>query len=145
MVQEIFKIYLFSKSDWFKKNGLTFLGLDQLDTKTSVHRVCIKGFFESGFLIIAINILPVLKRSCPVGCWECAYAGKHHVLWEFWYIIKIADLCGQGLPALCACASPGETISLAMMNPETTRKGSFKFLAKFSWQTRENGRKVNYA
>lgn len=44
MVQEVFQIWLFPKSDRFKKkkDWQIILGLDQLDTKTSVHRVCIK-------------------------------------------------------------------------------------------------------
>lgn len=83
-------------------------------------------------------MLPVLKQPRSIGCWECAYTGEHDLLREFGYVIQVADLGGQRLSALCARAPPGEPILLAMVHSKATaRKCSFKFLSKFSWQTRE--------
>lgn len=112
--------------------------------KISVYRDLKKGEWYSGIPVLGINLLPVLEWPRTVGRWECANAREHDLLGQFWYVINVADLGGQGLSALSARPSPGQRILLAVMNSKATaRKCSFKFLSKFSWQTRENERKRN--
>ena len=81
-----------------------------------------------------------------VGRWERAHAGEQDLLRQFRYVIKVADLGGQRLSAFGARPSPGQPILLAVVNSKAAaRKCGFKFLSKFSWQTREREREKNSA
>ena len=93
-------------------------------------------------ILLAVSLLPALQGPGAVGRGERADAGQHHLLRQFRHVVKAADLRGQRLAALGARPPPGQPVLLAVMSPKATaRKRGFKFLAKLSWMTAENGRR----